>query len=53
LKKFSEINAEIIGMREIEDILRLHGKNHKDFNLPTPSNFKPMHIFDAGKEKIK
>jgi hypothetical protein len=53
LKRFSEINAELIGMREIEDILRLHGKNHKDFNLPTPSNFKPMQIFHAEKGKIQ
>ncbi len=31
LKKFCEINAELIAMREIEDILRFHGKNYKDW----------------------
>jgi hypothetical protein len=52
-KKFSEINAELIAMREIEDILRLHGRNYKDFDLPTPSNFIPKQIFNAEKEKFQ
>jgi hypothetical protein len=49
-KKFCEINAELIAMREIEDILRLHGKNYKDFGLPTPSTLIPKQIFNAEKK---
>jgi hypothetical protein len=52
LKNFSETNAEMIAMREIEDILRLHGKNYEDFDLPTLSTFIPKQIFNAEKEKI-
>jgi hypothetical protein len=52
LKNFNEFNADFIAMREIEDILRLHGKNFKDSGLPEPSNFKPKQIFDVENEKI-
>jgi len=50
LKKFSEIHAELIAMREIEDVLRLHGKNYKDFGLPTPSTLILKQIFNAEKK---
>jgi ATP-dependent DNA helicase PIF1 len=53
LKSFSEFNADFIAMREIEDILRLHGKSFKDYGLPEPSNFKPKQIFDVEKEKLQ
>jgi hypothetical protein len=53
LKKFIETNAESLAMREIEDILRLHGKNYKDFNLPTPSNHLKLQVLNTEEEKIK
>ncbi len=37
-------------MREIEDILRLHGKNYKDFGLPTSSTLIPKQIFNEEKK---
>ncbi len=49
----SEYNSELIAIREIEDTLSLHGKKYEDLDLPTPSNYKPIQIFNAEKAKFQ
>ena len=53
-REFSEICSEMKALQDIDSILRLHGLQCSDFNLPTPApvmNFE--HVYDQRIEQIE
>jgi hypothetical protein len=53
MKKGYKDSGESLGMRDVEDILRLHEKSYQDLDLPKPSAYKASHFFDTAKERIE
>jgi hypothetical protein len=53
LIKIHPTDFEAIAMVDIQEILRLHGKSFKDFDLPKPSKSISYILYDCAKEKEK
>lgn len=53
VNKGYENRAVSLAMRDIEDILRLLGRNSKELNLPKPSKYKITDLFNADNKRHK